>query len=176
MAKASGTAPVIETARLRLRPHAVADFDAMHRLWTDPEVVRFIGGRPSTSEEVWGRLLRYAGLWRLLGYGYWAVEERLTGGFVGDVGLADFRRTIEPPLTGAPEIGWVMDPAVHGRGFATEAVRAVLSWRDKALPPGRTVCLIAPENGPSLKVAAKTGFRPFAETLYHGAPTTLFKR
>ncbi|WP_075217883.1 GNAT family N-acetyltransferase [Mongoliimonas terrestris] len=176
MAKAFGAVPVIETARLRLRAHTVADFDAMARLWTDPDVVRHIGGRPSTDEEVWGRLLRYAGLWRLLGFGYWAIEERLTGAFVGEVGLADFRRTIEPPLHGVPEIGWVLAPPAHGRGFATEAVRAVLAWRDRTLGPGRTVCLIAPENAPSLKVAEKTGFRPFAETTYHGQPSRLFER
>lgn len=173
MARQHERAPRIETARLTLRPHLAGDFPAMERLWTDPAVTRFIGGRPSTAEEVWGRLLRYAGLWQVLGYGYWAVEERLTRRFVGDVGLADFRRTIEPSLAGMPEMGWVLIPEAQGRGFATEAVRAVLSWRAKALGPGRTVCLVAPDNAASLRVAEKTGFAPFAETTYHDQPTLL---
>ena len=61
-------------------------------MWADPEVTRYIGGRPFGVEEVWTRLLRYAGHWALLGYGYWAVIEKSSGRFVGEAGLADFHR------------------------------------------------------------------------------------
>jgi len=65
---------VIETARLRLRGHGLEDTERMAALWSDAEVTRYIGGRPQTAEESWSRLLRYAGHWRLLGFGYWVVE------------------------------------------------------------------------------------------------------
>ena len=42
---------------------------------------------PATREEAWARLLRYAGHWALLGYGFWLVEDRTTGSFVGEVGV-----------------------------------------------------------------------------------------
>src|SRR5690242_21259683 len=73
------TAPTLETARLRLRAHRPDDFAACRAIWSDPEIVRHIGGKPSTGEEAWRRLLTYAGLWRLLGFGYWAIEERASG-------------------------------------------------------------------------------------------------
>ena len=62
-------APVLETPRLLLRPHTLDDFPATFAMWSDPEVVRFIGGRPFTREEAWARLLRYVGHWTMLGYG-----------------------------------------------------------------------------------------------------------
>ena len=95
-------------------------------MWGDPRVTRHIGGRPFTRDEVWAKILRYVGHWSLLGYGYWVVEDRASGSFLGEAGLADFKRGIGPGFDGAPEIGWVLAPAAQGAGVATEAVRAVL--------------------------------------------------
>src|SRR5579875_2663294 len=95
---AFAAAPVLETERLRLHGHRLADFADSAALWTDPLVTRFIGGRPSTPDEVWSRLSRYIGHWTALGFGYWAVRERASGRFAGEVGLADFRREIDPPF------------------------------------------------------------------------------
>ena len=55
-----------------MRPHTLDDFLDSFAMWSDPEVIRYIGGKPFTREEVWARLLRYAGHWahaglRLLG-------------------------------------------------------------------------------------------------------------
>ena len=160
--------PVIETARLRLRGHGTQDFDALAAMWGDPAVARFIGGKPSTREEVWGRLLRYAGLWALLGFGYWAVEDRADGAFVGDVGFAEFKREIIPSMEGLPEIGWVLSPRIHGRGYATEAVAAALTWGDAHFGSSPTACIIDPENLASIGVARKSGYREIARTDYRG--------
>jgi RimJ/RimL family protein N-acetyltransferase len=122
------------------------------------------------------RILRYAGLWSLLGYGYWAVEERASSKFVGDVGLADFHRELIPSIDGIPEAGWVLDPAFYGRGYATEALRAALAWADVNVSSDRTACIVAPENGASIRVAEKTGYVEAARTTYHGAPTILLMR
>jgi RimJ/RimL family protein N-acetyltransferase len=170
------TAPALDTERLTLRGHTLADYDESAAMWGDAEVARYIGGRPSTPEEAWARVLRYGGLWALLGFGYWVVRERETGRFVGEVGLADFRREVTPPLDGAPEAGWVLAPWAQGRGFATEAVRAVLAWADANLAAPRTVCMIAPENAASIHVAAKCGFRQFAQGTYQGESSLLFER
>src|SRR5262245_4862609 len=118
--------PIIETERLRLRGHTPEDFEAFAAMWQDPAVVRFISGRPSTRVEAWGRLLRYVGHWALLGYGYWLIEEMATGRLVGETGLADMKREIEPSLAGMPEIGWALAPWAHGKGFGTEAVKAAV--------------------------------------------------
>lgn len=170
-------APALATDRLLLRGHTTADLAACAAMWADPLVTRHIGGRPLSEEEVWARVLRYAGLWALLGFGYWAVHERTSGRFVGEVGLADFRRDVTPPLGDAPELGWVLAPWAHGRGFATEAVRGALGWSDSHLgPPQRTVCLIDPDNAASLRVAGKCGYRALAPAVYKGRSTLVFER
>src|SRR5580658_7267303 len=97
----------IETERLILDAHTVVYFEPLAAMWADPEVVWHISGRPSSEQDSWMRLLRYRGLWPLLGYGFWAVREKSSGRFVGDIGFADFHRQIEPPITGVPGAGWV---------------------------------------------------------------------
>jgi RimJ/RimL family protein N-acetyltransferase len=86
--------PVIETERLRLRAHRPDDFAACSAMWALPEVVRYIGGKPFSGEEVWSRVLRYAGHWQWMGFGFWALEEKVTGSFAGDLGFAEFKREI----------------------------------------------------------------------------------
>jgi RimJ/RimL family protein N-acetyltransferase len=169
-------APVLETERLRLRPHRTEDFDELAAMWADPLVIRHIGGRPSTKEESWSRLVRYAGHWPLFGYGYWAIEERASGRYAGDVGLADFRRDMTPSLDGAPEAGWALAPWAHGRGLATEAVRAALAWSDANLAAPATVCIIDPGNTASFRVAQKCGYVEQYRTTYKGDPTVVYRR
>lgn len=166
----------LTTPRLILRPHRLDDFDDSFALWRDDNVARFIGGRPSTREEVWSRLLRYAGHWTLLGFGYFVVHERESGRFIGEAGLADFHRELEPGFGDTPECGWAFIPSAHGKGYATESVNAILAWRDAALQGTRTVCLVAPDNRASIRVAEKTGFRPYAEAAYKGNPSVLMER
>lgn len=153
----SADAPRIETERLVLRETRASDFDACARLWGDERVVRHIGGKPSTPTQSWARMLRFPGLWALLGYGYWALETR-KGDFVGQVGLADFKRALSVDISGVPEAGWVLSPDHHGMGFATEAMRAVLDWADANLDAPRTCCLIDPDNAASIRVAEKLGY------------------
>lgn len=169
-------APVLQTERLILRGHTLADFDECYSVWSDPLVTRHVGGRPSTEEETWARVLRYGGLWALLGYGYWAVRERETGRYVGDVGLADFRRDVTPPLGRDPEAGWVLAAWAHGRGYATEAVRAVLAWSDATLPASRVVALIDKDNAASIHVAQKCGFRERERGIYKEGEVVIYER
>jgi len=171
----SSIAPVLDTTRLILRAHRRSDLDAVAEMWGDMEVARHISGKPSTREESWARLLRYGGLWNFLGYGYWAVEEKASGRFVGDVGLANFQREMEPPLGDLPEAGWVLSPSVHGKGYATEAVRAVLDWSDANLKTP-VVCILAPENPASIRVAEKSGFVKQGEGTYKTWPTWFYRR
>jgi len=87
--------PIVETERLILRGHRLDDFENCLALWADPVVTRYIGGRPFSAEEVWTRLLRYVGHWTLLGFGFWAIEDKAAGSFVGELGFAEsIRKTI----------------------------------------------------------------------------------
>jgi RimJ/RimL family protein N-acetyltransferase len=169
-------APRLETDRLILRGHRPEDFAESFGLWSNPEVVRHISGKPSAEQEAWARLLRYAGLWDLLGLGFWLVEEKATGRFLGEAGFAINRRDIDASARDNPEVGWVIAPPAQGRGFAAEAAAAVVAWGDANLAEPRTVCLIAPENAASLRIAEKVGYRRYAETDFAGGRTILLER
>jgi len=168
--------PVLETERLTLRAHRLDDFPSCAAMWADPIVTRYIGGKPSTEEESWTRLLRYVGHWALLGFGYWVVEEKATGRFVGEIGFADYKRDVEPSLKDTPEAGWVFVSESHVKGYATEAVRAAVAWGDAHFGSSRTACIIHPDNLPSIRVAEKCGYREIQLVTYKGHPTKMFVR
>jgi len=167
---------ILETARLRLRPPRIGDLADSFSMWSSPDVVRHISGKPSNREEAWARLLRNAGHWALVGYGPWAVEKRDTGEYIGEVGFFNLERDLEPGFDGVPEMGWVLSAAAHGRGFATEAVRAALAWADAHFDQRGTACIIAPENAASIRVAEKGGFRQKTTGRYREALTLIFER
>jgi RimJ/RimL family protein N-acetyltransferase len=169
-------APPLETARLLLSAHRAADYADCLSLWTNPDVTRQIGGTPSTPQEVWSRILRYAGHWALLGYGYWVAREKESGRFVGEVGFADWKRDVLPTLDGLPELGYALVPWSHGQGYATEAVLAVQRWLDQRGISNRTWCLIHPEAAASKRVAEKAGFHFMQEALYRENPVSLYVR
>jgi RimJ/RimL family protein N-acetyltransferase len=168
--------PILETERLRLRPHRLEDFEESAAMWGDPAVTNMLGAKPYSKEEIWGRLLRHAGNWVMLGFGSWVVEEKTGGAFAGEMGFLDARREIEPRLTGLPEIGWAIAPRAQGKGYATEATRAALAWGDAHFGLRRTVCLINAANRPSIRVAEKCGYREWTRTTYRDNPSILFDR
>lgn len=162
--------PVLETARLKLRGYQETDFETAAKIWSDEAVFRFLG-RPFTSEEIWTRLLRYVGHWELLGYGFWAIEEKASGRFIGEGGICDFRRDITWPSCvsvsdATHEIGWALGAAYHGKGLATEAVQAMTRWADSHFGGARTICIINPANLPSVRVAEKCGYGEIAGVRY----------
>ncbi len=168
--------PVLETDRLRLRAHRAADFEPYAAMWADPAVVRFIGGEPMSREVAWSRFLRHAGLWRHLGFGFFALEDRATGAFVGEAGFHDLRREITPTIEGTMEAGWVLSRVAHGKGLAEEAMRAALAWAARHGTGTRITCIIRPEHAASRHVAGKLGFAEVTRTAYAGSPIVLLDR
>ena len=167
---------IIETERLILRPHQMSDFENLAAMWANPQVTTFIGGTPSTREESWSRLMRYFGHWSALGFGFFSVFEKETMKFLGEVGLADFHRSMEPSLDGTAEAGWVFMPNAWGKGFASEAVTAVLLWYGNQPFPLPETCIVDAENVPSIKLAIKCGFNEAGRTTYKGSAVMMFRR
>ena len=167
-------APVIETARTILRGHSADDLEAFAAMWADEAVTRHIAG-PMTKEQSWMRLLRNIGLWRALGYGSWAVTDKSSGAFLGDVVLADYRRAIDPPLD-APEAGWVFVESAWGKGLASETMAAALDWADQNLDASSTLCIMDPAHTTSKRVAEKLGYRYEREAIYRDHATTVLRR
>ena len=148
----------------------------MVAIWSDPGVVRHIGGRAFDAAETAARLERYLGMWAALGHGYWAIEDRASGQYLGEAGLARFGRGLGPGFDDWPEAGWVLAARAQGRGLGTETVAAVLGWADGPLAADRTVCVIRPGNVPSLRLAARFGYGVTEEAALDGAAVVLLAR
>lgn len=121
-------------------------------------------------------MIRSAGHWAMLGFGFWVLRERGTGRFVGEAGFGDFRRTLDPPFGDAPEMGWTLARWAHGQGFAREAVEAAISWGRTKFGQARVVCMIDDDNEPSLKLAGRLGFSEYGRAAYEGTPVILLER
>ncbi|MEQ8741825.1 GNAT family N-acetyltransferase [Parasphingorhabdus sp.] len=167
---------MIETERLFLRPHIADDFEDCRAMWQDPAVVKYISGTPSTEAEAWLRFLGYFGRWKLMGYGLFALIEKSSGQFLGEVGFSDFRRGLGPDFDPFHEAAWVLAAAGHGKGYAQEAMMAAQDWLDEKFTPAKTVCIISPENAPSIALAEKLGFRTTGEAVYKENTVRLFER
>jgi RimJ/RimL family protein N-acetyltransferase len=153
---------VIETERLLLRPLVMEDVDDFFALHAQPEVAQF-----TTSfdrEEARRRLEQVEREWASLGYGAMAVLERADGRYLGRCGLKHW------PQFDETEIGWSLRREEWGRGYATEAARAVLEWGFGAFELPYVTAMIAPANERSLRVAQRLDFSPLREDVLLGVP------
>jgi RimJ/RimL family protein N-acetyltransferase len=142
--------PVIETARLRLRPPREADFEPMCALFADETAARFIGGVKHPAM-VWRMLAEIMGHWTMRGWGFFAIEERAGGAYAGWAG------PWFPHAWHAPEVGWSLLPAFQGRGYATEAAAAAIGFAFDTLDWQDVIHLIDADNTPSQAVARRLG-------------------
>jgi RimJ/RimL family protein N-acetyltransferase len=168
--------PILETARLRLRPFHEKDLAAWAATMADEAVVRYLGGTPFGREDTWRRILASFGAWNALGFGYWAVERRDEGDLIGQIGFADFKRDMCPSLEGLPEMGWIFSPHAHGRGYAREAAEAALDWADTALKAPDIPAIIDHANASSIRLAERIGFSEREEATYRDKPILLLWR
>jgi RimJ/RimL family protein N-acetyltransferase len=145
--------PTLETDRLLMRGWREEDLEPYAALMADPGVQRYLEGRPYDRWESWRSMALHAGHWVLRGHGFWVVERRDSGEFVGRVGL--WRPEGWPGL----EVGWTLARAHWGRGYATEAGAAALGHAFEALGAERVLSVIHPENEPSKRVAERLGLR-----------------
>jgi RimJ/RimL family protein N-acetyltransferase len=168
--------PILLTDRLILRPLALEDFDAYVDFWQNAGVVRFITGAPIPREQSWKRLIGTAGHWQLLGFGFFAIEEKTSGRFIGEAGFQEMHRDLQPSIEGTLETGWGILPDRQGMGYAKEAIGAALDWAQGAHPGRAYSCIIHPENLPSLNLARKLGFAQDVTTSYMGKPVALMRK
>jgi RimJ/RimL family protein N-acetyltransferase len=95
---------------------------------------------------------------------------------IGEVGYAHFQRGVHADFDTGLEGAWRVAASWRRQGIALEAMQTALEWVDRTVRAERTVCMIHPSNGPSLKVAARLGYREFTRTHYKGGTVALFER
>ena len=142
----------IETERLILRNiDPGRDFDAWAALMADERAVRFLGTPVQNRALAWRNMAMVLGHWHIRGYGFFSVESKATGEWLGRVG------PWFPEGWPEPEVGWTIVPEHWGRGYATEAGRACIEYAFRVLGWRRVIHVILPGNGPSIAVAKKLG-------------------
>lgn len=141
----------LETERLTLRMFRDEDLDSYAKICGDPEVMRYLGGKPLNRGEAWRQIAFFVGHWHLRGYSHWAVEEKASGDVVGRIGF------LNPEGWPGFEIGWTLGRASWGKGYATEGARRALQYAFTELDREHVISLIHPDNQASIKVAERLG-------------------
>ncbi|WP_022887537.1 GNAT family N-acetyltransferase [Glaciibacter superstes] len=151
----------IRTERLLLRPLTEADADDVFAYQSLPEVVRYLPWPLRDREESREHTLKRAGFTRLEkdddGLAL-AVELVGEGGSRGPV-IGDMTVILANAVEDRIEIGWVFHPAYQGRGFATEAARAVLDLAFTEIGAHRVIAQLSPENSSSVALCGRLGMR-----------------
>lgn len=142
----------IETERLILREiDPERDFENWARSMADERTVRFTDGRVLDRALAWRHMAALIGHWQIRGYGFFSVEEKGTGEWVGRVG------PWYPEGWPEPEVGWTIMPEHWGKGYATEAGRAAIDYAFSELGWKRVIHVIIKGNERSIAVAKKLG-------------------
>jgi RimJ/RimL family protein N-acetyltransferase len=159
---------VIETDRLILRMLREQDFEEYATLCANPDVMRFLNGKPFTRVEAWRHMAMLVGHWYFRGYGYFAAEDKATGRFVGRIGFTDFADW--PGF----ELGWTIAPEYQGKGLATEGARRLLQYAFDELDQPHVISLINRDNTPSIRVAEHLGEKVEGNTEVLGMPVLIY--
>jgi RimJ/RimL family protein N-acetyltransferase len=168
----------LETDRLRLEPWQAAHAGMLARLAALPEVMRYVAdGVPwdrARADELSARQLVH---WRTHGFGWRAAFERESGRAVGLISLAHPGTEVEQLSPDDHEIGWWIDPAAWGRGYATEGGRAIVAEAFGRVQAPSVVARVQPANAASLAVCAALGLEPERDTTGRfGEPVRILRR
>ena len=164
------TIPTLVTERLILRPIHNDDVPGYVEIWSDPEFTRYIGGSARTDpDSIWHAMASNIGCWALTGVGPWSVVERVTGTLVGRAGLWN-----EPGWPGVEAV-WFIGRRWWGKGYATEAATAAISWAFDNQPDlAEVVSVILPANTRSIRVAERLGMTLARTEFLHGADYAVY--
>ena len=162
------TVPVLETERLILRELREDDFPTYERIAADINVMKYMGGKTMDRVEAWRHMAFMVGHWKLRGYGYFALEEKTSGEFVGRAGFTN------PAGWPGFELGWTVAPEHQRKGFASEAARRLLRFAYEDLDRKHVISLIHKDNIPSRRVAEKLGETVEGETVVMGMPALIY--
>ncbi len=164
------TSTVLNTDRIRLRPISPEDVDALHALWTDPDVRRYLWEDRiiprETVEEIVARSLT---TFESGGYGFFAMELRDRAGEL--IGFCGHRRDDAEDQI---ELLYGIHPTYWGEGLAAEAANEVLRFGFEACEFDRVVAATDTPNQQSVRVLQKLGMTFDCRREFHGLDTVFF--
>jgi [ribosomal protein S5]-alanine N-acetyltransferase len=157
----------LETARLLMRPFVLSDLDALHCMWTDPEVRRYLWddkiiSRETAREVIEGSLENF----EQRGFGFWILSLKNDSQLIGFGGLRQFK--LEESGADEIEILYGLAPNYWGRGLATEAAQAFLRYGFEELGLENIYAGADPPNKASLRVMQRLGMNELRHTKVNG--------
>jgi ribosomal-protein-alanine N-acetyltransferase len=160
----------LSTERLLLRPLVDSDVEALHLFWNDPAVRRYLwDNKPVTTEQVRDVVADSQQNFATLGAGYFAVEASADTGRL--IGFCGFRRFEAGPQ---PELLYGLLPEFWGKGFVTEAARAVLGLGFERTNIVRVIASTDTPNQRAVQVMQRLGMCFEERREYRGLDTVFY--
>ena len=159
----------LETPRLVLRQFREDDWRDLYLLYSDEETTRYTIRRVLNEDDSWRTMVMMMGHWQLRGYGPYAVEEKSSGRVIGHIGL--WYPWAWPEL----EIMWSLARDCWGKGFASEAAKAVKKMAHQVMPNVPFISLIDVNNHRSRKLAESLGARMEKEIVFKEHPSCIYR-
>lgn len=159
---------LVETPRLHLRLLSMDDLDALARIFSQPEVMKFLGtGEPLTRAETETALMSIIKHWERHSFGRWAVVHKEHDQLIGYGGLRSFDNIAE--------LVYLLDRPYWGQGLATEIARTALRYGfvERGFDP--IIALAKPLNLASRRVLAKVGMKFEKEANYFNMDVVQYK-
>ena len=157
----------ITTERLEIRQFSEADTAEYVEIMTNPAVTKYLGtGKDMSEEDVKKSLSYYKSVWDK-GYGVFAVKETESGNIIGHCG-------IRPINDGRIEILYAYTPDVWGKGYATEAGKAVIAYAKEHFNLKEVIAMSYPQNKASIAVIKKMGFENIGQEEHFGNHLEVF--
>ena len=155
--------PELHTTRLHLRPATAADLEALHRLWSEPDMRRHLfDDRTISLDEARSLLERSEAGFAERGFGIWCADERAGEALVG---FAGFLHSDDEP-----DLVYGLRASQWGRGLATEAARRVIEQAFTKPAVERVVASVDEPNRASLQVLERLGMRRTRRSMVDGKP------
>ena len=160
---------MLTTARMRLRPISPDDVDALHALWTDPDVRRYLwDDRIIPRETVEEIVARSLATFESDGYGFFALELAERDGHL--IGFCGHRRENQGDI----ELLYGIHPTYWGEGLVAEAAHEVLKFGFEACDFDRVVAATDTPNQQSVRVLQKLGMTFDCRREFHGLDTVFY--
>ncbi len=159
--------PEIETTRLRLRHLTLDDLDDLFRIYSNPEVMKYIGKGARTKDETLAALIKMSEHWQH-GFGMWATVHKDSGSMIGRCGLCFLDNTPEV------ELGYTIDKPYWNQGLATEASLAILKYGFEQVGLDRIVAIARPQNIASQRVMQKVGMKYEKNAHYYNSDVVYY--
>ena len=162
----------LETTRLSLEPYNDSHYEGLRVMDNNPGVMRYISkGIVKTAEETRESIKSVQSRWHKYGFSWWAIKEKSSGAVVGAACL-QYLANIE----GAPlEIGWRLIPEHNGKGYATEAAKAIIDFAADHIGANYLVAVADPGNIPSQRVMQRLGMTYKAIEQHYDEPCVVYE-